>query len=497
MKRWLVLLLMAGIGAALCSSFRNFFGVASGSIRAVASVDALRSIAAAEENTVVMVLGYRSPADGGGGMFTYLPKATMTEDGGMVIVPRSGKGRWKRVADSGTFNVRWFGAHGDGRTDDHVALQMTFGAARAAGGGAVYLPRGTYLIKDHVYADFSDVRICGDGIGITTIKVGAWVDGIRVSTSNYPLSAEVITNVVIENLSIDGNRNGYARGPNDTFGNGINLNSVQNFFVRNVRVYDTAEQGIVSTFFGPTGAERQSQASICDTIVDMSADYGKIAIGFEGHHSRCIAVGNRVRAAAGGIGIYFGNSGDSAGITGENVCVGNVLTGEVTGIGIRADRHWHALSVTGNVIQGFAIGIRTDNDGEMDSSGCSIAANQILDFAEYGIVTSPAAGGDMKATISANSLSSARDVKAGALLGSGTVFASNTVSVSRADAGVVTNGKCLVSLNLVHSGGASVQEMARPAEDAKPDGDGPRLETPGDAVESRGGRGSPGHSLAR
>ena len=43
------------------------------------------------------------------------------------------------------FNVRDFGAKGDGITKDTAAVQKSIDAASAAGGGEVFLPNGTYL----------------------------------------------------------------------------------------------------------------------------------------------------------------------------------------------------------------------------------------------------------------------------------------------------------------------------------------------------------------
>lgn len=46
-----------------------------------------------------------------------------------------------------TFNVKTYGATGDGTTDDWNAIQAALNAARAAGGGVVYLPPATYLVN--------------------------------------------------------------------------------------------------------------------------------------------------------------------------------------------------------------------------------------------------------------------------------------------------------------------------------------------------------------
>ena len=50
-----------------------------------------------------------------------------------------------QAADSATFNVRDFGAAGDGTNLDSPAINKTIDAAVAAGGGTVFVPAGTYL----------------------------------------------------------------------------------------------------------------------------------------------------------------------------------------------------------------------------------------------------------------------------------------------------------------------------------------------------------------
>ena len=53
------------------------------------------------------------------------------------------------TASPGTniFNVRAFGASGDGKTLDTAAIQAALDACDKAGGGTVRLPAGTYLSK--------------------------------------------------------------------------------------------------------------------------------------------------------------------------------------------------------------------------------------------------------------------------------------------------------------------------------------------------------------
>ncbi|MBN2313432.1 MAG: hypothetical protein JXM79_05845 [Sedimentisphaerales bacterium] len=55
-----------------------------------------------------------------------------------------------KIPVSDHFNVRDYGAAGDGRTDDTDAFQKALDVAGQAGGGIVLAPRGNYLFKGHL-----------------------------------------------------------------------------------------------------------------------------------------------------------------------------------------------------------------------------------------------------------------------------------------------------------------------------------------------------------
>jgi polygalacturonase len=70
---------------------------------------------------------------------------------GNAVAPQSGR----RQVVSTDFNVRDFGATGDGKTLDTLSINKAIAAAAAIGGGTVHLPPGTYLchsihLKSHV-----------------------------------------------------------------------------------------------------------------------------------------------------------------------------------------------------------------------------------------------------------------------------------------------------------------------------------------------------------
>ncbi len=64
------------------------------------------------------------------------------------------------------FDVGRFGAKGDGKTDDTAAIQRALDAARKAGGGTVWLPKGTYAIQpgpEFPCAVGSNTEVRGEG----------------------------------------------------------------------------------------------------------------------------------------------------------------------------------------------------------------------------------------------------------------------------------------------------------------------------------------------
>jgi len=95
------------------------------------------------------------------------------------------------------------GAKGDGSTDDKTALKAALAAAKAAGGGVVYLPVGTYITSEKLTIP-SNVRIVGDGWVSTMIKAKSGFSGTLFEGENYATTG--IKNGGIEHLTIDGNK---------------------------------------------------------------------------------------------------------------------------------------------------------------------------------------------------------------------------------------------------------------------------------------------------
>src|SRR5574343_234936 len=108
--------------------------------------------------TAFFVRGVADSFDGGFGVFRIdATDTTSADNGGTVLIDASGR-RWKRDF-SGAVNVRWFGAKGDGSTNDTDAIQAAINSLPLntadlgvlaplgfSNGGGVFAPRGRYKI---------------------------------------------------------------------------------------------------------------------------------------------------------------------------------------------------------------------------------------------------------------------------------------------------------------------------------------------------------------
>lgn len=133
------------------------------------------------------------------------------------------------------FNVLDFGAKGNGIADDTHAIQLAINAAAKAGGGEVYISKGTFVISG-ANADGacltlkSNVTLTGGGQGVTTLKLKngseANIDAlVRTSITHNT------ENAALTNLTLDGNQahtqgtvNGFETGAEQ--GSTVQVNAV-------------------------------------------------------------------------------------------------------------------------------------------------------------------------------------------------------------------------------------------------------------------------------
>jgi hypothetical protein len=152
----------------------------------IASLRALRVPQGSDAQTVILD-GYSTAGDGGGGVFQWWPNSPQADDGGIYINPtgNAGNGRWVRADFQifGPINVRWYGAKGDGANDDAPASQA---AINAFSSGATFsFPRGTYKLGSAL-TYYGHSRFIGDGAENTVITTTAAITMFAAkSATNY------------------------------------------------------------------------------------------------------------------------------------------------------------------------------------------------------------------------------------------------------------------------------------------------------------------------
>lgn len=169
----------------------------------VPTIAALKALSAPATEIAVYVLDYYAGISGGGGLFKWDAASTATANGGTVIAPDAGgTGRWRRIY-SGALNVKWFGAKGDGSTDDTAAIQLALDL-----NADTEFPPGTYIIKvgsaataysGYALSRFTRGALVGAGAGRTILKLQ------RVASEG--LQALAITGPHLRGVSVDGGFN--------------------------------------------------------------------------------------------------------------------------------------------------------------------------------------------------------------------------------------------------------------------------------------------------
>lgn len=104
------------------------------------------------------------------------------------------------------FDLRFFGAVGDGVTDDSAALNAAITAANAAGGGTVRIVSGTYLIGATIVPK-ANVTVVGAGMHSTIIK-------LKDATNVSMMVATSAHRFALCDLTLDGNKANNTGGGN-------------------------------------------------------------------------------------------------------------------------------------------------------------------------------------------------------------------------------------------------------------------------------------------
>jgi hypothetical protein len=231
----------------------------------VESVAELRATAVPTDQ-VLYLEGFYSPGDGGEGMFWFNASDTTSDNDG-TIIPDAAGNRWYRATDGQPYSVKWFGARGDGATDDILSIRKTILAVQALPlNGTVWFPAGAYLITDTI-AIYEAVTLCGEA---NKTQRGA----TRIVPSSMGFHAlsiiKVNFGVVIRGIDI-----GPVANPTEFGFDAITIYASQRVDIEDVSIYGTWN-GISNDSSGDVYIRRSSIS-----LADVPPQSGKVRYGIK------------------------------------------------------------------------------------------------------------------------------------------------------------------------------------------------------------------------
>lgn len=120
----------------------------------IAILQAEANITGIADGEAICVLGFLTAGDGGGGeFFVRAAGGGEVENSGTTF--ELADGRFAQRIYSGEINAKWFGATGDGVTDDTAAIQAAIDhAAYISKENRVFIPSGEYLTTDVIHLGY-------------------------------------------------------------------------------------------------------------------------------------------------------------------------------------------------------------------------------------------------------------------------------------------------------------------------------------------------------
>ncbi|WP_409340405.1 glycosyl hydrolase family 28-related protein [Paenibacillus sp. MBLB4367] len=334
-----------------------------------ATIPGLRSMASAPAAGTI----YFVTDSGQEGFFAYDAADTTSPDntGTIVVSTPAGTGyRFKRIIETEYLSVKWFGAKGDGSTDDTQRIRDAINAVSAMGGGTVFFPRGTYIVAPSLSSRIdlkSNVNLLGEGTNsVIKVKNNAGDYWTIFGTMN-PASARV-ENVRIAHLCIDQNVDN-----NTSCGIDPAKDAAGNYYWRQfcIALYDYENIVIDHVRFDPTCGVNTitlnkptcQKATITDCEFRFvhakgtsTANYDNSAVYLNGTNHTVMNCKFYAAIDAKALGAIETH-------TGQSVITGNVTDGYCTGVNLQASEQTTALdhcdmTIAGNTFSNANNGIQ-------------------------------------------------------------------------------------------------------------------------------------------
>ena len=299
------------------------------------------------------------------------------------------------------YNVKDYGALGNGVADDTAAINLAISAANTAGGGVVYVPAGTYLLGVYTYTGI----VTGVAGIVLRDNVDLVIDGtLKVKDNAYGVGAFYgairSLDAGLANASITGTGTINGNKANQTASvqcSNIYLTCLFNVVVNNINSVSANGMGIQLV---PVTGSTHTACAVQNCFVN---DVTNIGIQVS-HGLYCNISENRITTCTNNCIDIYGDDGTASpdnGITSINgntvggglvgvfvetskrvSVVGNAIDGCTAGIAVnRINGAPAVISISGNTISACATGISNTGD-----TGGILISNNFIAFTAYGLV---------------------------------------------------------------------------------------------------------------
>lgn len=266
------------------------------------------------------------------------------------------------------YNVKDYGAKGDGVSEDASAIRSAVLAAYEAGGGTVYLPKGEYVLKSPVLWE-TGVSLVGDGMGKSVLKTVSdepvlGFSAIHYDSAKYGVNNR-IKNCTFADFEIDGS--GLQVSEVSWRGKGIFLIGVEDCVFRDICIRETAATGL--------GIDALKNVTVAGVMCihcgrtwvkpanEENLGCAGIGIGTNMMDDEYFTITGCMTKGCGNMGIFLEDQTLRKPMYRQYSVIANniVLDGMNVGIGIRGTQYMH---ISDNIVRGNVCGIEFSRENK-------------------------------------------------------------------------------------------------------------------------------------